>query len=119
MHKFVIPNTIESRKQVGHCIKCQFFKFFKIRVVFEILLNSIVCFFAFSSSYIRVRVIIKVEVFSRFYGTFIILSILISPDNCLREIPLPHYYIIIFNVMYFFWVNENMFIKYLQYLIKK
>ncbi len=60
--------TVESRKQLGRCIKCQFFKFFKIRVVFEILLNSIVCFFAFSSSYIQVRVIIKVELFSRFYG---------------------------------------------------
>ena len=52
-------------------------------------------------------------------NTFIILSILISPDNCLREIPLPHDNIIIFDVMYFLWVNENMFIKYLQYLIKK
>ena len=60
--------TVESRKQLGPCIKCQFFKFFKIRVVFEILLNSIVSFFAFSSSYIRVRGIIKVEVFSRFDG---------------------------------------------------
>ena len=64
----IITYTVESRKQLRRCIKCQFFKFFKIRVVFEILLNSIVCFFAFSSSYIQVRVIIKVELFSRFYG---------------------------------------------------
>ena len=41
----------------------------KIRVIFEILLNSIVCFLQFSSSYIQIRVIIKVEVFPRLYGS--------------------------------------------------
>ena len=89
MHKFVIPNTVESRKQLGHCIKCQFFKFFKIRVVFEILLNSIVCFFAFSSSYIRVRGIIKVEVFSRFYGNwhFNTMSSCFCDSTVFSEIP--------------------------------
>ena len=40
-----------------------------ISVVFKILLNSIVCFLHISSSYFRVRGIIKVAVFSRFYGS--------------------------------------------------
>ena len=40
----------------------------KIWVIFEILLNSIVYFLQFSSGYIRVQVIIKVVVFSRFYS---------------------------------------------------
>ena len=48
---------------------------FKIRVIFEILLNSIVCFLQFSSGYIRVRLIIKVDLFSRFYGIFEICTI--------------------------------------------
>ena len=42
---------------------------FQIRVIFEILLNSIVCFLQFSSGYIQVSVIIKVDLFSGFYGT--------------------------------------------------
>ena len=46
---------------------------FQIRVIFEILLNSIVCFLQFSSGYIRVRVIIKVDLFSGFYGTYLML----------------------------------------------
>ena len=44
---------------------------FKIRVIFEILLNSIVCFLQFSSGHVRVRVIIKVDLFSGFYGMFL------------------------------------------------
>ena len=43
----------------------------KIRVIFEILLNSIVCFLQFSSSYNQVRLIIKVDLFSRFYGIYL------------------------------------------------
>ena len=43
---------------------------FKIRVIFEILLNSIVCFLQFGSSYNQVRLKIKVDLFSRFYGNF-------------------------------------------------
>ena len=62
--------TVESQKQLDVVLKCQFFKIFKIRVIFEILLNSIVCFFQFSSGYIRVRVVIKVDLFSGFYGIF-------------------------------------------------
>ena len=42
---------------------------FQIRVIFEILLNSIVCFLQFSSGYIQVSVIIKVDLFSGFYGS--------------------------------------------------
>ena len=42
-----------------------------IGVVFKILLNSIVCFLQFSSSYIQIWGIIKVEVFSRFYGMYV------------------------------------------------
>ena len=43
---------------------------FQIRVIFEILLNSIVCFLQFSSGYIQISVIIKVDLFSGFYGIF-------------------------------------------------
>ena len=48
---------------------------FKIRVIVEILLNSIVCFLQFSSTYIRVRLIIKVVVFSRFYGICLVMEV--------------------------------------------
>ena len=60
--------TVESRKQLGRCINFSIKIFQTISVVFKILLNSIVCFLHISSSYFRVRGIIKVEVFSRFYG---------------------------------------------------
>ena len=39
-----------------------------IRVVFETLLNSIVCFQPFQQCYTQVRVVIKFKLFSRFYG---------------------------------------------------
>ena len=42
---------------------------FKIRVILEILLNSIVCFLQFSYFAIRDRLIIKVDLFSQFYGS--------------------------------------------------
>ena len=61
--------TVESRKQLGRCINFSIKIFQTISVVFKILLNSIVCFLHISSSYFQVRGIIKVEVFSRFYGT--------------------------------------------------
>ena len=52
-------------KTTRHCIKNSKLM---ISVIFKILLNSIVCFLLISSSYFRVRGIIKVAVFSRFYG---------------------------------------------------
>ena len=58
-------NTVESRKQLGRCIK------FSIKFP-RVLLNSIVCFLQFSSSYIQIRGIIKVEVFPRLYGNMVL-----------------------------------------------
>ena len=52
---------------------------FKIRVILEILLNSIVCFLQFSSGYIQVSVIIKVDLFSGFYGTYVLYNLEIFP----------------------------------------
>ena len=65
-------NTVESRKQLERCINFSIKIFQTISVVFKILLNSIVCFLHISSSYFRVRGIIKVVVFSRFYGSTIV-----------------------------------------------
>ena len=42
-----------------------------IRVIFEILLNIIVCFLHFSSSYIQVRVIFEFVVFTGLYGMYL------------------------------------------------
>ena len=57
-------------KTTRHCIKNSMLM---ISVIFKILLNSIVCFLHISSSYFRVRGIIKVVVFSRFYGIYFII----------------------------------------------
>ena len=50
-------------KTTQRCIKNSMLM---IIVIFKILLNSIVCFLHISSSYFRVRGIIKVAIFSRF-----------------------------------------------------
>ena len=61
--------TVKSRKQLGRCIKF-WIKFPRVILkLFENLLNRRVCFLHFSSSYIQVRAIIKVELSSRFYGS--------------------------------------------------
>ena len=70
MMKYRDIHIVKSQKQLDVVLKCQFFKIFKIRVIFEILLSSIVCFLQFSSCYIQVRVIIKVMVFLQFYGIY-------------------------------------------------
>ena len=54
-------------KTTRRCIKNSMLM---ISVIFKILLNSIVCFLHISSSYFWVWGIIKVAVFSRFYGKY-------------------------------------------------
>ena len=63
------PEVVYRRiaKTTRRCIKNSMLM---ISVIFKILLNSIVCFLHISSSYFRVRGIIKVKVFSRFYDSW-------------------------------------------------
>ena len=63
-----IPSSCNYRripKTTRRCIKNSMLM---ISVIFKILLNSIVCFLRIFPSYFGVRGIIKVVVFSRFYG---------------------------------------------------
>ena len=73
---FSDDNTVESRKQLGRCIKFSIKFPHVILKLFEKLLSRKVGFLHFSSSYIQVRAIIKVEVSSRLYGIMIIEKIL-------------------------------------------
>ena len=76
------------------------------RLIFEILLNSIVCFLHFFSSYIQVRVIIKVGVFLRFYGRYII-------SNFLNEIMIKnsHGSRNVQSTMFWFKKEQELFIR--------
>ena len=91
------PEVVYRRiaKTTRRCIKNLMLM---ISVIFKILLNSIVCFLHISSSYFRVRGVIKVVVFSRFYGISKWFSLWGSIQNILQKVD--------------YWAKKWGFIKY-------